>query len=162
MTIIVSLKSMVRSSRGRVRVAKALELTLKRAALPKRADATDATCVVESEHINAVERHGTFVGHAMDGPHHRCLVTGHEDLARDDFDGLVAGHLSIPEFADLAVPSAYRIADGILLGRVGRERSEPRLSVASGPRGCVCADHRLQHRPLGHFSYQQSLSGRGA
>jgi len=49
----------------------------------------------------------------------------HEDLTRDDLDRLVPGHLSIPELADLAVPSAYRDADGILLGRVDRERSQP-------------------------------------
>src|SRR5438128_2535885 len=115
---------MVRSSTGGFRVAKALELTVKRAALPERAAAADETCVVELEHVNAVERHGAFVSHAIDGPHHCCFVTDHEDLTSDDFDRLLPGHLSIPEFADRAVPSAYRIADGFLLVRVSRERSE--------------------------------------
>jgi hypothetical protein len=47
------------SWRGGPRVAKALELALELAALPKRTDVTNATCVVESKHVNAVERHGT-------------------------------------------------------------------------------------------------------
>jgi hypothetical protein len=104
------------------------------------------------KHVNAVERHRTFIGHAIDGPNHRCLTIDHEDLTRDDLDRPVPGHLSIPEPADLAVPPAYRNADGILLNRVGRERAEPCLSVASSPGGRVCADRHLQHRPLGHFS----------
>jgi len=88
--------------------------------MPERADATDATRVVELEHVNPVERHRTVVGHAIDGPHH-CRL-------------------------------AYRIAYGILLGRVTGKGSEPSLSVAGHPRSRVRADRRLQHNRLGHFS----------
>src|SRR5690242_1555296 len=116
---------------------------MKRAALPERTDAVDDTRIVEVEHV---------IGHALDGPHHRCLMIDHEDLARDDLDPPVPSHLSIPELPDLAVAAAYRCADGVLLGSVGRERSEPCLSVASSPTGRVCADHRLQPPPLGRFS----------
>ena len=34
---------------------KALDLTVKRGALPERADAADKTCIVELEHVNAIE-----------------------------------------------------------------------------------------------------------
>src|SRR6185369_7297084 len=97
----------------------ALDLRAKRAALPERADAADKTGIVELKHVNAVERHRAVIGHALYGPHHRCLTLDHEDLTRDDLDRLVPGHLAIPELADLAVPSAYRNADRILLRSVG-------------------------------------------
>ena len=42
------------------RAAKALRLTVKRAALPERADTADEACVVELERVNAVERHGAL------------------------------------------------------------------------------------------------------
>jgi hypothetical protein len=86
---------------------KALPLAVKRAALPERPDAADETCLVELEHVNAVERHSTFIAHAIDGPHHRRLMTDHEDLTRGDLDRLVPGHLSIPELADPDQEAAY-------------------------------------------------------
>lgn len=72
---------MVRSSASVSR--QALDPRAKRAALPERADAADKTCVVELKHVNAVERHRAFIGHAIYGPHHRCLMIDHEDLTRD-------------------------------------------------------------------------------
>ena len=56
---------MVRSSTVGFRVAKALDLTVKRAALPERADTTDEACVVKLERVNAVERHGALVSHTI-------------------------------------------------------------------------------------------------
>src|SRR4029077_15389689 len=46
---------LVRSSASVSR--RALDLTVKRGALPERADAADQTCIVELEHVNAAERH---------------------------------------------------------------------------------------------------------
>lgn len=59
---------MFRSSASGSTVAEALELMSKRFALPERAHAADATCVVEVEYVNAVERHGAVGSHAIPGP----------------------------------------------------------------------------------------------
>jgi hypothetical protein len=85
----------------------------------------------ELEHVNAVERHRASIGHAIDGPHHRCLMIDHEDLARDDLDRLVPAISRSQNSPISRCPRRTGIADGILLGSVGRERSEPCLSVAS-------------------------------
>src|SRR6266852_1754046 len=126
------------------------QLSVDPRALPIRADTQDASRLVEGEHIDAGERDGALGSRRVDGPLHRRLPAGHEDVPRNDLQRLVARHGAVPELADLIASTTRALADGILLRREVREGVQPSLTVARRPRGGVGADRFLDRATVRH------------